>query len=64
MVSSPRRRARRQVDTDTYLAMTARILTAAGRRVGDADATDLTALLRLRDLVDDAIATAIEEAVG
>lgn len=53
------RRARRHVETDAYLAMTARILTAAGRRVGDADVEDLEALLQLRDLVDGAIVTAI-----
>lgn len=39
--------------------MMARMLTAAGRRVGDADPEDLTALLELRELVDVAILEAI-----
>lgn len=59
MVSTPARRRRRTVDTDQYLAMTARILSAAGQRVGEADEEQLTQLLHLQALLDDAIARAV-----
>lgn len=59
MISNLPRRRRRTVDTSSYLAMTARILAAAGKRVADADVDDLEALLHLRDLVDQAIVDAV-----
>lgn len=54
----PRRR-RTTVDTSDFLAMTARIVAAAGRRVAEADPDDLAQLLALRELVDEAIVEAV-----
>lgn len=59
MKSRPVRRRRRVIDTNEFLAMAARIITAAGERVSDADAQDLRALLELRDVLDEAIIAAV-----
>ena len=52
-------KVKRTVDTDEYLRMVARVITATGKRVADADPDDLRALLALRDQVDAAILTAV-----
>lgn len=59
MDSTVVRKPRREVETGPYLRMVARVLSAAGSRVADADPADLTALLELRELVDAAILEAV-----
>lgn len=53
------KRRRATVDTEDFLRLAARIVAAAGRRVAQADAEDLTQLLALRDQVDEAIVGAV-----
>lgn len=50
---------REKVETTEYLAMLARMIRAAGRRVGDADEVELAQLAALRDDLDTAIRTAV-----
>jgi uncharacterized protein with PIN domain len=54
-----RQRRRRYVDTKDFGAMVTRMIRAYGRRVANADMDDLTELVAMRALVDDAIATAV-----
>ena len=53
------RRRARPVETTDYLRAAARFLRGAGRRVADADPEDLAELLALRQVLDEAIATAV-----
>jgi hypothetical protein len=53
------RRPKRSVETSAYLAFVARVLSAAGPRVGEADPQDLRDLVRLRELIDEAILEAV-----
>lgn len=53
-------RRARSIDTHEFLAMAARIVAAAGKRVHDADAEDLAALIHLRAELDDAIIEAVK----
>lgn len=55
----PAKRRRRYVETADYLSMLRRMVTAAGRRVGRADADDLRELLAIRAELDEAIARAV-----
>jgi hypothetical protein len=59
MISRPRRRRSREIDTPEYLLMLSRILRSAGSRVADADAEDLAALIGLREQLDNAIVAAV-----
>jgi hypothetical protein len=60
MKSKPGRgRRRRTIDTNEFLAMAARIVTAAGERVAEADAEDLRSLIALREVLDEAIVAAV-----
>jgi hypothetical protein len=47
------------IETMEYLAMMRRMLRAAGRRVADADEVELAELVKLRDELEAAIATAV-----
>lgn len=50
---------RRYHTTDEYVASVARMIRAAGRRVGTADPDQLAALARLRRTLDEALADAV-----
>jgi hypothetical protein len=54
----PKRR-RREVETMDYVKAAERFITSAGRRVGEGDEYELRALLRLRAVLEDAIAIAV-----
>lgn len=56
--SRPRTRTTQTAD---YLGMVRRIIRAAGRRVGNADAEDLTELVALRHDLDAAIENAVQQ---
>lgn len=51
----------RTTQTSDYLGMVRRIIRAAGRRVGNADAEDLTELVALRHDLDAAIENAVQQ---
>lgn len=53
-------RKRQPRETGEYLLMLRRMITAAGRRVADADEVELGALLGLRSDLDNAIAEAVK----
>lgn len=53
------RRRRRTVDTMDFLAMVGRMLNAAGDRVGDGDPDQFRQLLKLRELLDEALVEAV-----
>lgn len=53
-------RAKRVRETPEYAAMVRRIIRAHGRRVGDADEVDLAELVAMRDVLEAAIADAVE----
>jgi hypothetical protein len=59
MAGSPRKRQRRYVETTHFLAAVARLVTTAGRRVGESDVDDLRQLLELERQVDTAIVRAV-----
>lgn len=52
-------RKRGPIETPEYLAMVARMIRGAGRRVADADPEDLPAMLALSAALDEAIAEAV-----
>jgi hypothetical protein len=52
---------KRAVETADYLRMVERMIRAAGRRVGRADAEDLGQLVALRLVLDEAIVKAVVE---
>ena len=56
--SKPAKR-RRPVETMEFLAMLRRMIRAAARRVGRADAEELAELLSIRDEMDEMIAKAV-----
>jgi hypothetical protein len=51
--------SRRTVETPDYVGFAARVIRAAGRRVGQGDDWELAELLSLRAEVEDAIAAAV-----
>lgn len=51
---------RREYDTDEFLKACARMLHAAGRRVGDGDTVDLAALVALRREMEDVEVRAVQ----
>lgn len=55
-----RPRVRRERETLDYLASVARMIRAAGRRVGDADEPELSAMLGLQSVLDEAVQTAVD----
>jgi hypothetical protein len=59
LTSTRRQRRRRYVDTKDFGAMVTRMIRAYGRRVANADTEDLADLVAMRELLDDAIATAV-----
>ena len=59
LTSTRRPRRRRYVDTKDFGAMVTRMIRAYARRVADADMEDLTELVAMRALLDDAIDTAV-----
>ena len=59
LTSTRRQRRRRYVDTKDFGAMVTRMIRAYARRVADADMEDLTDLVAMRALLDDAIDTAV-----
>lgn len=50
---------RRTIDTATYIRFTARVIAGAGRRAAGSDQEELYQLLRLREVVDEAIVEAV-----
>lgn len=48
------------VETGKYLTGVARMIRAAGRRVGDADEPELAQLLSLRHVLEEAIQSAVD----
>jgi hypothetical protein len=54
------KRAKRYTRTGDYLHMLRRIVAAAGKRVGDADAEDLAELISIRNDLDRAIQRAVD----
>jgi hypothetical protein len=59
LTADRRQRRRRYVDTKDFGAMVTRMIRAYGVRVANADREDLTDLVAMRALLDDAIATAV-----
>ena len=59
-VNGERKRRKRYTTTTDYLSMMRRIMTAAGRRVGEADAEDLTELIAIRDEMNQVIQRAVD----
>jgi hypothetical protein len=57
--TSTRKRARVDVETPEYLKMLRRLITRAGARVADADEYELSQLLELENVLQDAIAAAV-----
>lgn len=55
----PPKRRNRYRSTSDYIAMCERLIRAAGRRVARADADDLADLVRLADVLDEAILDAV-----
>lgn len=55
----PQRRSTRYVETSNFLAAVARMLRAAGRRVGDADIEELRDLLAMQAELDRTIVQAV-----
>jgi hypothetical protein len=53
-------RVRRERETLDYLEMVARMIRSAGRRVGDADEPELSAMLGLQAVLDEAVQTAVD----
>jgi hypothetical protein len=51
---------RREREIPAYASMVRRVIRSYGRRVADADPEDLVELLELRDVVDAAIAAAVD----
>ena len=54
------KRRKRYTTTADYLSMMRRIMTAAGRRVGEADAEDLAELIAIRDEMNQVIQRAVD----
>ena len=52
--------AKRERETTEYAGMVRRIVLAHGRRVADADEVDLAELVAIRDVLEQAIATAVQ----
>jgi hypothetical protein len=48
------------VETEKYLRGVARMIRAAGKRVGDADEAELVQLVGLRDVLEEAIGSAVQ----
>jgi RecB family exonuclease len=55
----PRRRRRRYTETKDFGAMLSRMIRAYGNRVKDADPEDLTAMVAMRDTLDEVIVSTI-----
>ena len=60
METIPAKRAKRYVDNPDFLRMLARMVAAAGRRIGTSDEEELSALVQLEHLVDKAILDAVK----
>jgi hypothetical protein len=59
LTANRRPRRRRSVETKEFGAMVTRMIRAYGRRVANADMEDLTDMVAMRALLDEAITTAV-----